>query len=65
MIIKNLSPVNHETTSVTMELQNQEVEYLLTTVINILINKGSYEMNREEIEATQQDLFEDVEGTMQ
>jgi hypothetical protein len=64
MIIKNLLPLNNDTTEVTMDLKNEEIEYLLTTVINLLINKGSMVLHQDE-ESIQGDLFEDVEGTMQ
>jgi hypothetical protein len=64
MIIKNLLPLNNDTTEVTMDLKNEEIEYLLTTVINLLINKGSMVLHQDE-ESIQGDLFDDVEGTMQ
>jgi hypothetical protein len=48
-----------------MELHKEEVEYLLTTAINLLINKGSQILINEEEQDNQADLFDDIEGTIQ
>jgi hypothetical protein len=63
--IRNLLAVNDEITQVTMELHKEEVEYLLTTAINLLINKGSQILINEEEQDNQADLFDDIEGTIQ
>lgn len=65
MNIRNLLAVNDEITQVTMELHKEEVEYLLTTAINLLINKGSQILINEEEQDNQADLFDDIEGTIQ
>ena len=65
MVIKNLLAVNSEVTQVTMELQKEEVEYLLTTSINLLINKGSQILIEEDDQYHQNHLVDDIEGGMQ
>jgi hypothetical protein len=63
--IRNLLAVNDELTQVTMELHKEEVEYLLTTAINLLINRGSQILIDEEEQDHQAHLFDDIEGSMQ
>jgi hypothetical protein len=63
--IRNLLAVNDEITQVTMELHKEEVEYLLTTAINLLINRGSQILIDEEEQDHQAHLFDDIEGSMQ
>jgi len=63
--IRNLLAVNDEITQVTMELHKEEVEYLLTTAINLLVNKGSQILINEEEQDHQAHLFDDIEGSMQ
>ena len=65
MNIRNLLAVNDEITQVTMELHKEEVEYLLTTAINLLINRGSQILIDEEEQDHQAHLFDDIEGSMQ
>ena len=65
MVIKNLLAVNSEVTQVTMVLQKEEVEYLLTTSINLLINKGSQILIEEDDKYHKNHLFDDIEGGMQ
>ena len=65
MVIKNLLAVNSEVTQVTMVLQKEEVEYLLTTSINLLINKGSQILIEEDDKYHQNHLFDDIKGGMQ
>lgn len=65
MNIRNLLAVNDEITQVTMELHKEEVEYLLTTAINLLVNKGSQILINEEEQDHQAHLFDDIEGSMQ
>ena len=65
MNIRNLLAVNDELTQVTMELHKEEVEYLLTTAINLLINRGSQILIDEEEQDHQAHLFDDIEGSMQ
>jgi hypothetical protein len=48
-----------------MELHKEEVEYLLTTAINLLINRGSQILIDEEEQDHQAHLFDDIEGSMQ
>lgn len=54
--------MNDDITQVTLELQKEEVEYLLSTAINFLINRGSQMIAEQD---NQDHLFDDIEGTLQ
>jgi hypothetical protein len=48
-----------------MELQKEEVEYLLSTAINFLVNKGSQIVAEEDNQDHLDDFFPDIESTIQ
>lgn len=65
MRIKNSSRNNDGTLSFEVEMDPDEADYLITYAVNNLINVGAMVVQQQEHIDNQQDLFDNVEESMQ